>query len=248
MRLAVIADVHGNLLALEAVLADIARQGAVAVVNLGDCLSGPLRPAEVADLLIARGIPTLRGNHDRQLLEDAPEAMGRSDAFAHARLTATHRAWLAALPPLMAPAEGVLACHGTLGSDLTYALEVLEGPDALRRARPEEAAARIGPTPGATLILCAHSHLARLTRLPDGRLALNPGSVGCPGYVDDAPFPHRVEAGAPHARYAIATRGPAGWSFDLRAVAYDWDAAAADARAAGREEWASAIATGWIGG
>ncbi|MBR0666002.1 metallophosphoesterase family protein [Roseomonas hellenica] len=248
MRLAVIADVHGNLLALEAVLADIARQGVDAVVNLGDCLSGPLRPAEVADLLIARGIPTLRGNHDRQLLEDAPGAMGRSDAFAHARLTATHRAWLAALPPLMAPAGGVLACHGTLGSDLTYALEVLEGPDALRRARPEEAAVRIGPTPGATLILCAHSHLARLTRLPDGRLALNPGSVGCPGYVDDAPFPHKVEAGAPHARYAIATLGPAGWSFDLRAVAYDWDAAAADARAAGREEWAAAIATGWIGG
>lgn len=246
MRLAVIADVHGNLLALEAVLADIARQGADAVVNLGDCLSGPLRPAEVADLLIARGIPTLRGNHDRQLLEDAPEAMGRSDAFAHARLNPAHRAWLATLPPLLRPAEGVLACHGTPGSDLTYALEVLEGPEALRRARPAEAAARIGPTPDASLILCAHSHLARLTRLPDGRLALNPGSVGCPGYVDDAPFPHRVEAGAPHARYAIVTRGPAGWSCDLRAVAYDWDAAAADAQAAGREEWAAAIATGWI--
>lgn len=248
MRLAVIADVHGNLLALEAVLADIALQGADAVVNLGDCLSGPLRPAEVADLLIARGIPTLRGNHDRQLLEDAPAAMGRSDAFAHARLTPAHRAWLAALPPLLRPAEGILACHGTPASDLTYALEVLDGPEALRRARPAEAAARIGPTPGTTLILCAHSHLPRLTRLPDGRLALNPGSVGCPGYVDDAPFPHSVEAGAPHARYAIVTRGLAGWSCDLRAVAYDWDAAAADARAAGREEWAAAIATGWIGG
>jgi predicted phosphodiesterase len=248
VRLAVIADIHGNLLALEAVLADIARQGADAVVNLGDCLSGPLRPAETADLLIARGIPTLRGNHDRQLLEDAPAAMGRSDAFAAARLSAAHRAWLAALPPLLRPAEGVLACHGTPASDLTYALEVLDGPEALRRARPAEAAARIGPTPDAAVILCAHSHLARIAWLPDGRLALNPGSVGCPGYLDDAPFPHRVEAGAPHARYAVLTRGASGWDAALRAVAYDWDRAAADARAAGRAEWAEAIATGWISG
>ncbi|CEJ09983.1 Calcineurin-like phosphoesterase superfamily domain protein [bacterium YEK0313] len=46
MRLAVIADIHGNVLALDAVLADVAGRGADRIVNLGDCVSGPLWPRE----------------------------------------------------------------------------------------------------------------------------------------------------------------------------------------------------------
>ena len=68
MKLAVISDIHGNLLALRAVLADIARQGVDQTVNLGDILSGPLQPAETADLLMTCNFPTIRGNHERQLL------------------------------------------------------------------------------------------------------------------------------------------------------------------------------------
>ena len=48
MRLAVLADIHGNLDALQAVLADLARQSPDLIVNLGDCLSGPLWPLETA--------------------------------------------------------------------------------------------------------------------------------------------------------------------------------------------------------
>ena len=58
MRLAVIADIHGNLLALDAVLTDIAARGVDLTVNLGDCVSGPLWPAETAARLMALGLPT----------------------------------------------------------------------------------------------------------------------------------------------------------------------------------------------
>ncbi len=247
MRIAVLADIHGNLRALEAVLADLPRRGADLVVNLGDCLSGPLQPAEVADRLMALGWPTVRGNHDRQLLDRPVEAMIPSDAFSAVRLTAAHRDWLGTLPPALHPADGILACHGTPSDDLTYALEVVAGPNHLRPATAAEAAARIGATPGAGLVLCGHSHLARVVRLPDGRLVVNPGSVGHPGYTDTEPHPHVVFAGTPHARYAVVERGPSGWSVEFHALPYDWDAAAADARAAGREDWAQALATGQLG-
>lgn len=65
MRLAVIADVHGNLIALETVLADIARRGSDLIVNLGDCVTSPLWPRETYELLEDRAMPTVRGNHDR---------------------------------------------------------------------------------------------------------------------------------------------------------------------------------------
>ena len=246
MRIAVLADIHGNLRALEAVLADLPRRGADLVVNLGDCLSGPLQPAAVADRLMALGLPTVRGNHDRQLLDRPVAEMGFSDAFTATRLTVAHRDWLAALPPVLVPAEGVLACHGTPEDDLTYALEVVAGPQHLRPATTTEAAARIGPTPGASLVLCGHSHLARMVRLPDGRVVINPGSIGQPGYTDTVPHPHVVFAGTPHARYAVVEGGPAGWSAAFFAIPYDWDAAAADALAAGRADWAQALATGQL--
>ena len=99
MRIAVIADIHGNILALEAVLADLARRGgADHVVNLGDCVSGPLWPRETMERLEGLAWPTVRGNHDRRVADDPLDAMGPSDRFAHDRLTAAQRDWLAALP------------------------------------------------------------------------------------------------------------------------------------------------------
>ena len=66
MRFAAIADVHGNIAALEAVLADIAALGITDVVNLGDHVSGPLEAARTADLLMARDFPSIRGDQDRR--------------------------------------------------------------------------------------------------------------------------------------------------------------------------------------
>jgi predicted phosphodiesterase len=65
MRIAVIADIHANLPALEAVLADIERRAFDRMINLGDCVSGPLWPHDVHDLLMARDDLTIRGDHDR---------------------------------------------------------------------------------------------------------------------------------------------------------------------------------------
>lgn len=75
---------------------------------------------------------------------------------------------------------------------------------------------------------------------------LNPGSVGCPGYVDPTPPAHVSEAGSPHARYAMLTRRKAGWSVELIAVEYDWEMASRRAAENGRDEWARALATGFV--
>ncbi len=69
MRIAVVADIHGNVRALRAVMDDLKQVAPDRVVNLGDCVSGPLEAAETADVLISLAWTTIRGNHDRWLLE-----------------------------------------------------------------------------------------------------------------------------------------------------------------------------------
>ena len=77
-----------------------------------------------------------------------------------------------------------------------------------------------------------------------GRLVINPGSVGLPAYDHDVPWPHVMEAGSPHARYALLTRGAEGWQIDQVLVPYPWEEAAAQARRNGRPDWGEWIATG----
>lgn len=242
MKFGVVSDIHGNLPALEAVVSDA---GAVdAWLNLGDILSGPLWPAETADFLMAQGWLTMAGNHERQLLTLPLERMGLSDRFAAQALTPAHKAWLAALPGELRPAPGLRCVHGTPGSDLVYLLETVT-PAGLRPATPEEVAARAGEA-GATLLLCGHSHMPRDLRLPALHVA-NPGSVGLQAYDDAHPWPHDVEVGTPHARYAVVDQADPGWRIELRQVAYDWEAAASRAEVNGRGDWADALRTGRVG-
>ncbi|MEO3471322.1 metallophosphoesterase family protein [Roseomonas sp. CAU 1739] len=241
MHLAVLADIHGNILALDAVLADIDRRGVRNILNLGDVVSGPLRPRDCLERILARGIPTVRGNHDRWVAEGST---GGSDAFARDRLDPAQAAWLGALPPALEPAAGVLAFHAQPGDDNAYLMEeVVAG--RLLPASAEAVSARLGAT-AATLLLCGHSHLAGLLRLPDGRVVLNPGSVGCPAYVDPTPpSPHVSEAGSPLARYAIAEiEGGRLLGCEMIALGYDHEGAATQAEAAGRPGWAHALRTG----
>ena len=63
-------------------------------------------------------------------------------------------------------------------------------------------------------------------------------------YEDDRPFPHRMEMGSPHARYAFVTRIGSEWTVEFRAIEYDWDAASATAKANGRHDWAVALRSG----
>ncbi len=208
MRLAAIADVHGNRWALEAVLADAARRGIATVIDLGDSVYGPLDPAGTAALLIARRVPSVRGNEDAIVLEPAHDDDTPTLRSTRAALRPEHVRWLAAQPATRVVGGDVFCCHGTPGNDGEYLLEaVTEGGAAPRDAFG--VASRIAGVEQA-VVACGHSHLPRVARLPDGRLAVNPGSVGLPAYTDDAPWPHAMEAGSPHARYAVLECAPAG--------------------------------------
>jgi diadenosine tetraphosphatase ApaH/serine/threonine PP2A family protein phosphatase len=119
-------------------------------------------------------------------------------------------------------------------------------PDGSVKMSPLEAIEKEAEGISQSLILCAHTHIARAVRLTDGRMVVNPGSVGSPGYRDVHPFPHVMEAGSPDARYAILELVDGTWRASFRHVPYDHDAMAALARRNGQPELASALATGWI--
>ncbi len=243
MRIAVLADVHGNLHALAAVAADLRRHAPDAIVNLGDLVSGPFDPAGAADAQMALGAATLRGNHDRWVLDGAPAGYA-DDALARDALSAAHRDWMAGLPPTLSLDGGdVFACHGSpAGGDLDYLLEDVSSGRALP-AGPEALRTRLAGSGAARLVLCGHTHTARVVGLGDV-LVVNPGSVGLPAYRDDAPLPHVMEAGTNRALYAIVERTRLGWAAALHAVPYDHEAAALQAERAGRPEAAHAVRTG----
>jgi predicted phosphodiesterase len=247
MRIVVIADIHGNLPALEAVLADLKSRGADLIVDLGDCASGPLWPRETMDRLAELNALTVRGNHDRQVAELAPEEMGPSDRYAHGELTSAQRAFLGELPTIRFVASGILACHATPARDDLYLIEEVEG-GRLARGTPEAIAKRLGAVE-ARIVLTGHSHRADLVSLANGCIILNPGSVGSPAYDDPGEPAHVSESGSPHARYALVEDdGKSGASVELIAVAYDFEKAARRAQRNGRNEWAHALRTGFMPG
>jgi predicted phosphodiesterase len=99
MKFGAIADVHGNHLALEAVLADITAPGLTEVVNLGDHVSGRLEAPRTADLLIERGFPSIRGDQERLVEFDIARTGAHRGAYL--QLDRKHPNWLASLPPTM---------------------------------------------------------------------------------------------------------------------------------------------------
>lgn len=246
MRFAAIADVHGNYLALEAVLADIRAERIDDIVNLGDMASGPLDARRTMDTLMALDAVHVLGNHDRYLTDRPPEQMGSWDRPAHAQLEARHLDWLRAVPRTAVYRGQVFLCHATPDNDEIYWLETVL-PDGAVRMSSLETIEKYAHGITQSLILCAHTHIARAVRLRDGRLIVNPGSVGSPGFRDVHPFPHAVEAGTPDARYAILEPAVGGWRVTFRHVLYDHDAMAALARKHGQPELAHALETGWIG-
>ena len=235
MRLAVISDIHGNLRALEAVLADIAPRAPDAIVNLGDCVTSPLWPRETLELLNSLSLPTVRGNHDRWIAQPATAPSSPSIAFSRESLSAGQRTSLGVLPATLEIDDAVLAVHGTPMSDAEYLLEEkVDGRLSLITA--DALGTRLGDT-RASLILCGHSHHQHVVADRTGRLVINPGSVGCPRYADNE---DRLvnEAGSPHARYALATRRGKSWNVELFALEYDWSEVVAQAHKNRRPDWA----------
>lgn len=245
--IAVLADIHGNRWALEAVLEDARSRGIRELLNLGDCLYGPLDPAGTADRLTALDIPTVRGNEDRILLDD-PERHPDSPslAFCRSQLAPGHLRWLEALPFSAVHEAGFFLCHASPQADDEYLLWEVEAGGARRRPVPAVAERLAGIA--LPVVLCGHDHLPARLNLPGGRIVIDPGSVGLPAFGDDHPFPHAMEAESPHARYAILRRSPAGWEAEFVAAAYDHESAAAAAKRNGRPDWAHALRSGFAAG
>jgi predicted phosphodiesterase len=182
MRVAVLADIHGNLPALDAVLREVASAGVDAIVLNGDMATGPM-PAQTLDRLAGLGERAIwvRGNADRELAAayegrlgaDLTEAARAPTEYGAAQLARHHRDLLADLPvSVTLPVEGlgpVLFCHATARSDTEIVL--VDSPVE----RYQEAFAG---TPEPVVVL-GHTHMP-FDRLADRRRFINPGSVGMP--------------------------------------------------------------------
>lgn len=178
---AVLSDVHGVLPALERVLAEPAVAQADLVVVTGDHTWGP-QPAEVLDRLVALGDRALlvRGNADRELLEmsrgvDVGLVDDALSVWGAAQLDAGHRHLLDAMPEQVTIDVGgfgaVRFCHATPRDDEEVVLV---------DSRLERWAEVLGDLPEEVrTVVCGHTHMP-FVRLVDGRLVVNPGSVGLP--------------------------------------------------------------------
>jgi len=235
MRIAVISDIHGNRLALEAVEADIASVGVDATINLGDLLAGPMHPAGTADMLIERDYPTVVGNHDRWLINTAINEQAPVDKFTAEQLRPEHFDYLRSLPATTDIAGEVFMCHGTAKSDEEPWLDAWWTKRTVTVPGEDEVTAKAEGL-DFPVLLCGHTHVSRVVRLRDGRMVVNPGAVGL-----------QINYGAPDARYAVLERQGGRWSASLRAVHYDFEEAARQVLANGFPKWADAIRTGWAG-
>lgn len=242
MRIAAISDIHGNALALRAVLADVRARGCDLLVQLGDALSGPLWPRETAEILGGLDAVHVRGNHDVALVDPQAQRPGRADLWTLERLDAPTLDWIRGWPRTHAIGAELLCFHGAPWEEDFYLLE--EAPAGDPRLRPLADIERDLRGARARVMIGGHSHTQRIVTLSDGSLVVNDGSVGLPAYEE----PLRggtvfVQAGSPHARYAMIDLAPAAVSVSLVAVEYDWRAASAQAARAGFDSWAR-----WLSG
>jgi predicted phosphodiesterase len=246
-KIGVISDVHGNSWALEAVFKHGEASGVRHWINLGDVTWGVLDPTGTVELLQARGVLNIAGNQDREVLDRAlPDCSSVSLKFTREFSTAESLNWLAGLPATRRVGEYLFLCHGSPNSDTTYLTETVTALGSM--IRPLSEVCELVSCVSQKFILCGHTHLQREVHFPDGQIVLNPGSVGLQAYSDDAPFPHVMESGSPHARYGILQRARHDWKVQMCAVEYDWETAASAANKNGRPDWARQLRTGRVNG
>lgn len=140
----------------------------------------------------------------------------------------------------------MFTCHAVPDGDTTYWMEDVHADGTVCK-RDDNGIEDFAEGVDATLILCGHTHVPRVHRLKDGRLLVNPGSVGCPGFKDTHPLPHAIETGTPATSWALATRTGGEWMVEPHLETYDHHQMARLAKENGRPEWANALATGRIG-
>ena len=211
MRVAALADVHGNAIALEAVLAELERAQPDLIVSCGDLTWGPL-PLETVALLEPwrERLLCVSGNSERELVErqliDSEIAVWEHEQHDGAALTE----YLGRTQPsVTVEVDGLgatLFCHGSPRSD----------EECVTVETPDERVAEFTAGVEAACVVTAHTHMQYDRRVGETRL-LNPGSVG---------LPYELEPG--HAYWALL--GP---DVELRRTPYDLDAAVERLRAGG---------------
>jgi predicted phosphodiesterase len=199
VRVAALYDIHGNLPALEAVLAEVDAEGVDRIVVGGDVLWGPLQ-SECLSVLRARDPLFLAGNCERGVLAAADESF----AWCRQQLTAEELDFVLGWPTMVELAVdgigAVLFCHATPRSDtenLTRATLDAEVADALRGVIED-------------VVVCGHTHVQYDRQLPLGPRLVNAGSVGMPFHWETGAFWALLDGGV-----------------ELRRTAYDADAALA---------------------
>ena len=241
-RIALLADIHANVWGLEAVLADVRKQGVDVLWNLGDILHGDLKPRATYDLLRRADIAlTIRGNMDRDLYKPNPDPRAE---WMIRDLGVDAIDWLRGLPATAVFEDEVLLCHGSPTDHLCYLLEDVTSGHP--QVRDEEEIVRLLAGAAQPVIVCGHTHIPRLVRLATGQTIVNPGSVGLAAYRGDTPVPHAMENYSPDASYAILEKTPSGWDATFRHVPYDTREASRTAAELGRSDWAHQIATGRV--
>jgi putative phosphoesterase len=218
MRVALVSDLHGNEIALEAVLADVARHGADQIVCLGDTATLGPRPGAVLARLRDLGCPCILGNHDAFMLDPAlihtyTEApiIVQAVEWCRARLSAAERAFIATfLPTLEISLDAgarLFLFHGTPRSHM----------EDLLCTTPAEQVDEMLAGRSATVMAGGHTHIQML-RQHKGLLLVNPGSVGLA-------FREHVAGKTPvlmgHAEWACVEAGPGGVDVQLRRVTLD---------------------------
>lgn len=206
MRVAILSDIHGNAVALEACLADLtASGGAERIVAAGDlCMDGP-RPRKVLKRLKAAGAHVVRGNTDRMIALDDPMHYDEPERDAimwqRGALGQDWVAWLGAAPMTVAigtSADGLLITHATPAKDDEHVW-----PDA-----SDEQLERITAGVVQRTIAFGHLHVPYVRTWRD-RMFVNVASAGLP------------KDGDPRAHYVILTQQNGGWSVRSRRVPFD---------------------------
>lgn len=244
MRIALLSDIHGNVFALDAVLADIRNRVVDLLVNLGDSFYGPIAPRETFERLMEHDMVTIRGNQDRLLLDATEEDTSSNPtlAFVLEELDDAAFDWLASHSATLQLTPDLFLCHGTPDDDTAYLLEAVDTGRPQLRSDGHILERLNGEA--SDVIACGHTHLPRMVILSTGQLVINPGSVGLPAYTDDWPRPHAMENFSPHAAYAIIEKSRRGWSVIQARVPYDVQRAVNAAARHNRMDWVRFLTTG----
>ncbi len=233
MRIALISDIHGNLIALEAVLADIARVGVDRTICLGDVAALGPQPHEVVARLRSLGYPSVLGNHELNLID--PQFFNRyrvtymprvleAIAWCAARLDEEDLAYLHTFRPSLEVPLGkgdtLLCVHGSPRSPM----------EAILATTPSVHLDAMLAGHRATVVACGHSHIP-MVRRHNVTLIVNAGSVGQP--FDRPPTLTRPPRILPYAEYAILRYEQGTLSVALRRVPVDQRAVGQAVRASG---------------